>query len=331
MSDTTDRKSVHAQAASQSSFNSTDLLLLLMTIIWGTNFTAIKYSLEDLLPLSFNAIRFTVASLAMLIVAAMSRDSFKLAPGDGRRMFALGLLGNTVYQTLFITGMSYTRAGNAALILATTPLFTAILGRIRKHEYFTPRGVGGLILAFAGIVLIITGGHAEVSLRDTVLGDSLLLATTVCWSVYTVGTKGLIHKYGPMKTTIVMMTSGTPLLLLVCAPSLLRQDWSRVRPVAWAGVIGSGLFAIALAYIIWNHGVRRIGSTRTAIYSNITPIVAVFVAWLVLGEAPTAGQIAGAIVIFAGIYLVRHGMIAIAPEDSIEEEFEDATLGPGKN
>src|SRR6266850_2609048 len=104
MSDTTDRKSVHAQAATQSSFGSTDLLLLLMTVIWGSNFTAIKYSLEDLLPLSFNALRFTIASLAMLVVALMSRDTFKLAPGDGRRLFALGLLGNTVYQTLFITG-----------------------------------------------------------------------------------------------------------------------------------------------------------------------------------------------------------------------------------
>ena len=331
MLDTAARKPVPSQAATQSSFGSTDLLLLLMTVIWGSNFTAIKYSLEDLLPLSFNALRFTIASLAMLVVALVSRDTFKLAPGDGRRLFALGLLGNTFYQTLFITGMAHTRAGNAALILATTPLFTAVLGRIRKHEYFTPRGVGGLLLAFAGIVMIITSGHGGFSLRETILGDSLLLATTVCWAVYTVGSKGLIHKYGSMKTTIVMMTSGTPLLLLVCAPSLLRQDWSRVRPIAWAGLIYSGLFAIALAYIIWNHGVRRIGSTRTAIYSNITPIVAILVAWFALGEAPTAGQVAGAIVIFIGIYLVRHGMIAVAPEESIEEEFEDAALGPGKN
>jgi drug/metabolite transporter (DMT)-like permease len=170
-----------------------------------------------------------------------------------------------------------------------------------------------------------------VSIGDTVLGDSLLLASTVCWSLYTVGSRDLVHKYGSLKTTTVMMTSGTPLLLLVCAPSLLRQDWSRVRPIAWAGVIYSGLFAIALAYIIWNHGVRRIGSTRTAIYSNITPIVALLVAWLALGESPTLGQIAGATVIFAGVYLVRRGMIAAAPEDSIEEEFEEATLGPGKN
>lgn len=331
MSDMKERRSTMSQATEHQSFGSTDLLLLLMTIIWGSNFTAIKYSLEDLLPLSFNAIRFTTASIAMLIVALVSRDTFKVAPQDARRLFFLGLLGNTVYQSLFITGMSYTRAGNAALILATTPLFTAILGRIRKHEYFARRGIVGLLLAFAGIVMIILSGRHEVSLGETLIGDGLLLLTTICWSVYTVGSRNLIHKYGSLKTTIVMMTSGTPLLLIVCAPSLLRQDWSRVRPVAWAGVIGSGLFAIALAYIIWNHGVRRIGSTRTAIYSNITPIVAVIVAWIVLGESATAGQIGGAIVIFAGIYLVRHGMIAIAPEALVEEEFEGAALSPGKN
>ncbi len=317
--------------ASTSGLGSTDLLLLLMSLIWGSNFTVIKYSLEDLLPLSFNALRFTIASIVMLTVAFLSQNGFKLEPGDRMKLFTLGLLGNTFYQSLFITGMAHTRAGNAALILATTPLFTAILGRIRKHEYFTVGGVGGLLLAFAGIVMIVVSGRGEVSIGETLLGDCLLLASTVCWSLYTVGSKQLVHTYGSLKATTIMMTSGTPFLLLVCAPSLLRQDWSRVRPVAWAGVVYSGLFAIALAYLIWSYGVRRIGSTRTAIYSNITPIVALLVAWLALGESPTLGQLAGAVVIFAGIYLVRNGMIAIAATEVIEEEFEGAALGPGKN
>lgn len=330
MSETPKQRQAQTDDA-QTSFGSTDLLLLLMTLIWGSNFTAIKYSLEDLLPLSFNALRFTLASIVMLIVAFLSRTGFKLAPGDGRRLFALGLLGNTCYQSLFITGMAHTGAGNASLILATTPLCTAILGRIRKHEYFTSRGVAGLLLAFAGIVMIVIGGHHEVSLSETVLGDSLLLASTVCWSLYTVGSKHLVHKYGSMKATTIMMTSGTPFLLLLCTPSLIRQDWSRIRPLAWAGLVYSGLFAIALAYLIWSYGVRKIGSTRTAIYSNITPVVALLVAWLALGETPTLGQLAGAVVIFAGIYLVRHGMIAVAPAEAIEEEFEGASLGPGKN
>lgn len=315
----------------QASFGSTDWLLLLMTIIWGSNFTAIKYSLEDLLPLSFNALRFTIASIAMLLMALASGTNFKISRGDGKKLFALGLLGNTFYQTLFITGMAHTRAGNAALLLATTPLFTAILGRIRKHEYFTARGVTGLLLAFTGIVLIVISGRGEVSLRETLLGDGLLLATTICWSLYTVGSNRLVHAYGTMKATTIMMTSGTPLLLLVCAPSLIEQDWARVRPLAWAGLVYSGLFAIAVAYLIWNHGVRKIGATRTAVYSNITPIVALLVAWIALGESPTAGQVAGAVVIFAAIYLVRHGMIALAPPAAIEEEFETAAIGPGKN
>jgi drug/metabolite transporter (DMT)-like permease len=320
-----------AARQNQSGFGSTDLLLLCMTVIWGSNFTAIKYSLEDLLPLSFNALRFTLASVVMFIIVLGSPAGFKIAPGDGKKLFALGLLGNTFYQTLFITGMAHTRAGNAALILATTPLFTAILGRIRKHEYFTMRGVLGLLLAFAGIVMIVIGGRGGLSLGETILGDSLLLATTVCWSLYTVGSRRLVHVYGSMKTTTIMMTSGTPLLLLICAPSLLKQDWSRVRPIAWAGTVYSGLFAIAVAYVIWSYGVRKIGSTRTAIYSNITPVVALIVAWAALGESPTLGQLAGAVVIFAGIYLVRHGMIAIDPADSIEEELEEAALQPGKN
>lgn len=315
----------------QSGFGSTDLLLLLMTLIWGSNFTVIKYSLEDLLPLSFNALRFTLASAAMLILALAMRNRVELAPGDGRRLFLLGLLGNTCYQSMFIIGMAHTRAGNAALILATTPLFTAVLGRIRKHEYFAKRGVVGLLLAFAGIVMIVISGRGEVSIGETLVGDSLLLGSTLCWSLYTVGSKQLVHKYGSMKATTIMMTSGTPFLLAVCAPSLMRQDWSRVRPLAWAGLAFSGLFAIALAYLIWSYGVRTIGSTRTAIYSNITPIVAMLVAWPALGESPSIGQVLGAVVIFGGVYLVQHGMIAIAPSEELEQELEEAALGPGKN
>jgi drug/metabolite transporter (DMT)-like permease len=315
-----------------SGFGSTDLLLLLMTLIWGANFAAIKYSMGDnLLPLSFNGLRFLMASTLMAIVAFGSGQGMKLDRGDGWRLFGLGLLANTLYQSLFILGVAHTKAGNAALILATTPIFTAVISRIRRQEYFTGRGIAGLFLAFGGIVLIILTGRSEVSVGETLKGDCLLVASTLCWSLYTVGSKRLIHRYGSMKATAFMMITGTPLLLLVCAPSLLRQDWSRVRPLAWAGLIYSAVFAIALAYIIWNHGVRKIGSTRTAIYSNIIPIVAMLVAWATLGEAPTPEQIAGAIIIFVGLYLVRRGMFAIAPAESIGEEMEESSFRPGKN
>lgn len=318
-------------AADEARFTATDVWLLLMTVIWGSNFTAIKYSLEDFLPLTFNGLRFTIASAVMLLATWMSGGNMRVTGGDGWRLFGLGLLANTFYQSLFIIGMAHTRAGNAALILATAPFFTAAFSRLRKEEYFRGRGIAGLLFAFAGIVLIILSGEKEVSFRETMLGDALLIGATVCWSLYTVGAKRLIHRYGSMKTTAIMMASGTPVLLAICAPSLIAQDWSKVRPVAWGGLAYSALFAIALAYIIWNQGVRKIGSTRTAIYSNITPIVAVLFAWPLLGEAPTMGQIAGAVVIFIGLYLVRHGMTAVAVADVNPKEIEATSLSPERN
>jgi drug/metabolite transporter (DMT)-like permease len=317
--------------ATNAPFGSTDLLLLLMTVIWGANFTAIKYSLEDFLPLTFNGLRFIIASLTLLAVTFVSGRSIRIRREDRPRMFALGFLATAVYQTLFILGMANTRAGNAALIISTTPLFTALIGRIRGHERFDAGGVIGLALATAGLGLIIISGKNEVEVGNTLLGDALLIASTICWSLYTVGARKYLHSYGAMTATAFIVTTGTPVFLLICLPSILRQDWAVVRPAAWAGLFYSALLAIALAHFIWNHGVRRMGSTRTAIYSNITPVTGLLVAWALLGETPTAGQVLGAAVLFAGLYLARRGTIALAPPEDIEEEIEEAILGPGKN
>jgi drug/metabolite transporter (DMT)-like permease len=325
--DTARRVAAHSSSLR---FGATDLLMFLMTSVWGANFIAIKYSLkpgEGFLPLSFNGLRFTIASIVMLIVAAATVENLKVLRRDFWKLLFFGFLANTLYQSLFILGMNRTRAGNAALIVSTTPLFTAVIGRIRRQEFFTARAAAGLVMAFAGMAMIIASGPSEVSWGETIGGDLMLVGATVCWSFYTVGAKPLIHAYGPTKATAIMILCGTPLLLVVCASSLAKQNWSDVRLVAWAGLFYSALFAIALAYVIWNYAVRKIGSTRTAIYSNFTPVVAMLMAWPALGEIPTAGQAAGAAIILAGIYFVRSGMIAAAPE----RETEESSLAPGRN
>ena len=320
-----------AVAKAEAGFGVTDFWIVLMTIIWGSNFTVIKYAIDDFSPLVFTAVRFTIASVAMLITTLASRGNLRIGRSDLSKLFALALLQNVLYQVSFMKGMSHTRAGNAALILATTPLFTAVIGRLRKQEHFTWRGITGLLLAFAGIGLIVLVGHRGNAEESSILGDGLLIFATVCWAIYTNLAHRFVHVYGSLKTTTIMMITGTPVLLLTCVPSLVQQDWSRIRPLSWIGVVYSGLLSIALAYIIWNHGVRKIGGTRTAAYGNLTPVVALIVAWPVLHEVPTAGQVTGAAVILCGIYLVRGGMIHDRPEEAAEEEIEEAALGPGKN
>jgi len=96
---------------------------------------------------------------------------------------------------------------------------------------------------------------------------------------------------------------------MVSLPALLAQDWAAARPTSWLAVLYSGAFANPTAYFLWYYCVRQIGSTRTTVYTNLMPVVAIGIAWLTLGEVPTPLQMAGVGGIFAGSVLVRLGKI----------------------
>jgi len=310
-----------------------DLLLLLTTLIWGINYPVVKYTLTDLIPINFAALRFLFGTIVMVPFALAAKQRLSIPRSDLLRIAALGFLANVCYQSLFVYGMKLSTAGDAAIMLATAPIFTAIIGRVRRQEFFGIQAVIGLVLAFAGISILVSFSGAGRKAGDPanhVAGNCILLCAAVCWASYTVGIKRFSHQYGSIKATTLMMLTGTPMLIIVSVPSLLRQDWHSVRTASWAGVAYSAVFSIAIAYIIWSYGVHRIGPTRTSIYSNITPIATWLAAWPLLGETPLPGQIVGAVIILAGVYLVRQGMtLAPAAGDPIEFEIEEETVRPG--
>jgi drug/metabolite transporter (DMT)-like permease len=225
-------------------------------------------------------------------------------------MAGLGLVGTTVYQTLFIYGIDWSLAGNASLMLATTPIFTTLLSLLFRQERSSPTVAVGIGLSALGIALVVLGGTKSVSFSGTTfVGDLAVLVAAAAWSVYTVGSVPLVHRYGAAPVTAVTMWVGTLGLLILSLPTLASQDWAGVRLASWLAVLYSGVFAIATAYFLWYYCIRHIGSTRTSAYTNFTPVVAVLVAWLTLGETPSLTQTAGASGILAGSVLVRLGKI----------------------
>jgi drug/metabolite transporter (DMT)-like permease len=100
------------------------------------------------------------------------------------------------------------------------------------------------------------------------------------------------------------MWIGTAGLLVVAAPAIRAQTWTAVRPATWLAVFYSGAFSIATAYLLWAYCLRQIGSTRTVVYTNATPLVALALAWATLGEVPSPLQVVGAVGIVAGSFLV---------------------------
>jgi len=295
-----------SQASSKTRFSTIDIMLIGMSFVWGMNFSVVKAALTDLSPLSFNSLRFSLASLFILTLLWIIERGLSFHKEDVGRLVLLGLIGTTIYQLLFINGIARTTAGNSSVILATTPIFVALLSSFLGVERVERRVWYSVILSFIGILLIVQGAGRTLTLTDqSWIGDLLILAGTICWSTYTVLSKPLLQRYTPLKLTAWTMVMGTPLLVLVSIPSLKEQNWGSVSLQGWLGLVYSFCFAVAIGYVIWYTGVSRIGSARTALYENLITVIALAVAWLFLSERMTLLQIMGAVLVLTSLYIAR--------------------------
>lgn len=282
----------------------TDASLVLMAIIWGVNFSVVKYGAGQMAPLVFNSGRVLLAAAALSLLAFVPRPA-PIARRDVVALLLLGVLGNGVYQWLFIEGVARTRAGDAALVVAASPAFIAAISRIRGVERITARAVAGIALSVLGIAFVVYSGASVVVKGASVTGDLLVLTGSLSWATYTVWLAPYTRRVDGITLSTYTMIGGAIVLALISAPELAHMTWSTVSAGGWAAVLYSGLGSLVLAYLFWYRGVRVIGPTKTAMYSNLQPLVALIVAWIMLGENPTSWQIVGAGSIMAGLLLTR--------------------------
>jgi drug/metabolite transporter (DMT)-like permease len=300
-------------------FSATDFGMLLVVVIWGANFAIVKASLAQIPPLAFTALRFGIASVLLFVVILAREGSIAPPRGSWWKLIGLGLVGNTIYQLLFITGLDETTAANSALLIATTPVLVGLLGGLLRIERVTRRVAAGIALAFTGITLVVAARGVSLSLL-TLRGDLLVFASAICWALYTLGVRALGGGLSPLRITALTMLTGTPGLLLVGLPQLMRLDWRAVAFSGWAGLAYTAALSLVLAYAIWNTSVRVVGSSRTAIYACATPLVASVFSWLLLGERAYPLQGGGALLIVAGVLLTRRRAKRDEPTDRIENE-----------
>ncbi|MCA1616440.1 MAG: DMT family transporter [Acidobacteria bacterium] len=291
-------------AARARGLTATDFGMLLVVLIWGANFAVVKSSLAEFPPLAFTALRFTLAALLLALIVYAREGSLAPPRGGFWKLAGLGFVGNTVYQLLFIVGLDLTTAGNTALLISTTPVLVALLGAALRIERVTRHVGAGVALAFAGIVFVLASRGVALSL-DTLGGDLIILCASLLWALYTLGVRALGGGISSLRVTALTMLVGTPGILLAGLPQLARGEWLAASWAAWAGLAYSAVFALVVAYAIWNASVRAVGSSRTAVYSCLIPVVAALVSWPALGERPGRAQAFGAALIIAGILLTR--------------------------
>lgn len=284
-----------------------DLRLLFVAVVWGINFSVVKYALADFLPLSFTVVRFGLGAAFLLTVLSLSGETPAIDRRDRFAVVRLGFIGIAVYNIFFMIGLKHTTASHSALFISMSPLVAALIQARSGRERLTLPAVAGLGLAFFGAVLIILSQHGGFSLSsDLFLGDLLTLCGTVTWALYTVSARPLLERYSALKVTALNMSAGTILLLPVALPDLLRQDWTGIPVRAWLALGFTAFISAGIAFSLWYQGVKRIGVTRTMVYHYLMPFAAVLFAALFLGEQITLRTIAGGIAILAGVALVQH-------------------------
>jgi len=293
-----------------------DGLLLLMVLIWGSNFSLIKAALVHIPSQQFNALRLTVAT-AVFLCAVTVKGWPAIPRRDWLMMAGIGFIGHFVYQLCFVGGLSLSTASNSSLILGVSPVAVAVASAMAGHERLTKNQMIGAVLSVGGIYFVVgTGAHFS---GTTLAGDLITLCGVGCWAVYTVASRALLERYTPLVVTGVTMALGSAIYVPAAIPGMLTMNVGAVPVWVWVAVVFSSFLALNVAYLIWYTAVQRIGNIRTSVYSNVTPLVAITVAATFLGERITMTTLVGAAAILGGVFVTRKAAGAKAEGPPAEE------------
>lgn len=280
---------------------------LFAVIVWGASFIATKVALEDISPITIVWLRFLMG-LVILGVTVILQKQFRLPDKRDWPYFALlGFLGITFHQWLQSNGLQTSEAGTTAWIVATTPVFMALLGWFLLKERLNWAKNLGILLAFAGVLVVVSkGDFGSISLgKFGAPGDVLILISAMNWAVFSaLSRRGLKSHHASLMMFYVMSFGWffTSLLFLTTKGS---AEIGNLTSNGWMAVGFLGVFCSGLAYIAWYDALQALSTAQTGVFLYLEPLVAVVVAFFILGEPITLASLIGGAVILLGVWLVN--------------------------
>ena len=268
-------------------------------LLWASAFAGIRAGLRDFGPGEVALLRFGTASVVLALYALVSR--MRLPDRRDLPVIALaGFLGISVYHVALNYGEQTVTAGAAALLISTSPVFTALLSTRFLGERLTPWGWTGVLISFVGAALIAFGEGGGMTFNTDA---ALILVAAVATSLYFIVSKPPLGRYAATEFTTYAIWAGT-IPLLVFLPGLVSQLPS-ADPSSTLAVIYLGVFPGAIAYVLWSYALARMPASVLSTFLYFQPVNATVIAWLWLKEVPSALSLLGGAVSLSGVVVVN--------------------------
>ena len=268
-------------------------------LTWSSAYAAIAYALASFTPGEVAFARLAIASLCFAVMLVARRTP--LPPRrDWPALFALGLIGLTLYHVSLNWAETRIASGTASIIICLAPAATAALSAWWIRERLSLRTWTGLAIALAGTVLVVLASGKQVEVDPRAL---LVLVCVLASAVYFVGQRPLSLRLGTLTVTAFTFFAGT----LGCLPfvgglpqALHAAPWSHLAALLWLGVAPS-----FLGYLTWNVAVKRASATRVSSFIYLSPPIALLIGWVWIGEVPTAMELLGGVIVIGGVVLAN--------------------------
>lgn len=281
-----------------------DALMLLTAVLFGSSFPVAKPLLEALDPVLFAGTRYLLAGLFLFGLAAMRGEALSPA-GAPRRTLALCVLLFAAFQGCWAIALSHTNASVGAVFMATSPIFGAILATLAGQR-LRRLGWAGILLAFLGVFLVVNNSLVSLTITFGSLAfDALWLANALMWALFVAKSPPLVNRMGPIVMFAWVMVLAALILVPVMLWSARLPQAGAFPPALWLNYLYTALVTGAVASVIWNFGLQRLGITRTMVYMYLVPIFSILLAVSFLGEPFTFAQGLGTAAVLLGISLTR--------------------------
>jgi drug/metabolite transporter (DMT)-like permease len=277
-------------------------------VVWGASFVATKVAVQETLPVTVVWLRFSIG-VVILGLATISRKQLALpARSEVGYLALLGFLGITFHQWLQSTGLVTSQATTSAWIVATIPIFMAMLGWLVLAEKLSWwQGIGISVAAF-GVLLVVSEGDLAglASGHFGTRGDMLMMVSALNWAVFSILSRRGLQRYPATWMMFFVMLFGWLFTSALFFGEGGLNPWPQLSLEGWLSVGFLGVFCSGLAYIFWYDALKALPAAQAGAFIYLEPLVTVIVAALFLNEPLLGASLAGGAAILLGVWMVNH-------------------------